>query len=103
VAARRALVEPPRIFVNDEAVDDRPGVCGGAVDVATGPLPAGAIVLSRYHVTTTKPAPLPQVLELLAAHARRRCAQGVRVLRAEAADGLDGVVAVEAAAYLLPL
>jgi hypothetical protein len=103
VAARRALVEPPRLFVNDEVVDTRAGVCGVDVDVATGPLPDDAVVLSRFHVTTSQPVPLAQVLDLLRAHAERRCAQGVRVLRAEAADGLDGVIAVEAVAYLLPL
>jgi hypothetical protein len=103
VAVRRATTPSPQLFVSEEKLIDAAGTaCGAAVDVASGPLPAGAVALSRYHVTTAQPVPLAQVLALLAVHGGRRCAHGVRVLRAEVADGADGVVAVEAVAYALP-
>lgn len=100
---RRAVTPAPQLFVDEEEVRAQRGTaCGVTVDVQTGRLPDNAIVLARYHLTTSQPVPLQQVLDLLSAYGRRRCAHGVRVLRADIADGADGVVAAEAVAYALP-
>jgi len=103
VGLRRAATPAPRLFVAEDVVRVETGTaCGADLNVATGALPADAIPLSRYHVTTSQPVPLPQVLDLLVVHARHRCAAGVRVLRVDVADGATGVIAAEAVAYALP-
>jgi hypothetical protein len=103
VGVQRAATPAPQLFVNEEAVIEEKGTaCGVDVDVQTGRLPTGAVVLARYHLTTSQPVPLQQVLDLLKSYGRRRCAHGVRVLRADLVDGEGGVIAAEAAAYALP-
>jgi hypothetical protein len=102
VGVARAVQPLPRLFVAEEYVGPKGISCDGDVDVRAGALPDGAVVLARYHVTTTEPVPLQQVLDLLAVYGRRRCADGVRVLRADVADGAGGIIAAEAVAWALP-
>ncbi len=103
VAVALAVKPAPQLFVDEEAIGAGKGAaCGADVDVQAGRLPDGAVVLARYHVTTSQPVPLQQVLDLLASYGRRRCADGVRVVRADVADGSQGMIAAEAVAYVLP-
>ena len=103
VGVSRAVTQPPRLFVAEEEVAGHKGAaCNGDFDVGAGRMPDGAVVLARYHVTTSQPVPLQQVLDLLATYGRRRCADGVRVLRADVADGSEAVIAAEGVAYALP-
>jgi hypothetical protein len=103
VGLGRALTSGPRLFVSEEKVVDGPGpACGGVVEVAAGPLPDGAIELSRYQITASAPVPLSHIVNLMGVHGQRRCAHGVRVLRADVAEGADGIVSAFAVAYALP-
>jgi hypothetical protein len=91
--------EPPRLSVT---VDDvgAPGLdCAARFEPVRGPRPVGSRVVARVMVAADRPAPLADLEQAALVPALRRCAAGLSVLRAEAADGTNLYLALLAEAW----
>jgi hypothetical protein len=90
---------PPRL---DVRVDDAGVVgtdCGARVDAVRGPRPEGTQRLATIVVTADRSVTIEVLEQAAMVQALSRCATGLSVLRAEAADGVVGVVAITAVAW----
>lgn len=97
--ATTPTVEPPRISI---VVDDagEAGVdCGARVVPVRGPRPEGTRVVAAITVKADRPVDLESLEQAALVAALRRCANGLAVLRAEAADGTDGYLSATAEAW----
>jgi hypothetical protein len=98
--ATTTVEQPPRISV---VVDDVGAIgpdCGGRVLPVRGPRPEGTRVVATVTVSADRPVALESLEQATLVPALRRCATGLSVLRAEAADGTDGYVSATAEAWV---
>jgi hypothetical protein len=74
--------------------------CGKRLEVAYGPLPRGVSEVERLVVTASRPAPLGEIEDVLRAHAKKACADGIVVLLAVVDDGGTLASSVTAVAWV---
>lgn len=84
---------PPPVFsVDADDVGPKGTACGAKLQKSRGARPANARVVAVLSVTADQPVPLEALEQVLVVAALRRCATGLAILRASAADGADGFV-----------
>lgn len=98
--ATTTVETPPRINAVVEDVGVIGPACGGRLVPVRGPRPEGTRVVATVTVTADRPVPLESLEQAALVPARRRCASGLSVLRAEAADGTDGYLSATGEAWV---
>jgi hypothetical protein len=90
---------PPQLDVVVADVGPAGLACGARVVPMRGPRPEGSRVVANVTVTANRPVELEFLEQAALVPALRRCARGLSVLRAEAADGTDGYLSATAEAW----
>lgn len=84
---------PPPVFsVAADEVGPKGTACGAKLQKTRGARPANARVVAVLTASVDQPVPLEALEQVLVVEALRRCATGLAILRASAADGADGFV-----------
>ncbi len=97
-----AMTSSPPTPRLDVRVDDAGVVgsdCGVRIDAVRGPRPEGTHLVATIVVTADRPVAIEVLEQAAMVQALAHCATGLSVLRAEAADGAVGVIAITAVAW----
>jgi hypothetical protein len=81
---------PPVIRLQVDDVGPQGAACGATLQMTRGARPANSRVVATVVVSADRPVPLEDLEQVLTVAALRRCATGLAVLRAAAADGAVG-------------
>ncbi len=91
-ATTPASPPPPVFSVHVEDAGPKGTACGAKLQTSRGARPANARVVAVVSVSADQPVPLEALEQVLVVAALRRCATGLAILRASAADGAEGFV-----------
>jgi hypothetical protein len=90
---------PPLIRLQVDDVGPQGAACGATLQMARGARPANSRVVATVVVSADRPVPLEDLEQVLTVAALRRCATGLAVLRATAADGAVGYLDAQGEAW----
>lgn len=98
---RSARRRTPTVHVVEEPLGENGPACraGAGLDVVQGHVPLRARPIVRLRATSAAPVALDDVQRVLVAHARARCAEGLSIQQATAAEGALEVESVVAVAW----
>jgi hypothetical protein len=97
--ATTTVPSPPRLRVDVTEHGASGDDCHARIDIVRGARPEDTRVIATIVVTADRPTSLESLEQAAIVPAVARCAEGLNVLRAEAADGASGVMAITAVAW----